>query len=72
VGIISALPPAGTFVYTGAEIKAQNFSSTYSGNLKLPTVPFMFRLSSQFVAGKNRTNIKRDMENIDTRSKQGF
>lgn len=72
VGIVSALPFAETFIYQGAEVNAPNFSSKYEGNLKLPTVPLMFRVSYQFATGINRANIKREKENVDTRPKQGF
>jgi outer membrane receptor protein involved in Fe transport len=72
IGIVSALPLAENFIYQGAEINAPNFSSKYEGNLKLPTVPLMFRVSYQFTTGINRANIKRDKENVDTRPKQGF
>jgi hypothetical protein len=72
VGIVSALPFAENFIYQGAEINAPNFSSKYEGNLKLTTVPLMFRVSYQFTAGINRANIKREKENVDTRPKQGI
>ncbi|GAB1454190.1 outer membrane beta-barrel family protein [Draconibacterium sp.] len=72
VGIVSALPFAENYIYQGAEINAPNFSSKYEGNLKLPTVPLMFRVSYQFSAGINKANIKREKENVDTRPKQGF
>ncbi len=72
VGIVSALPLTENFIYQGAEINAPNFSSTYEGNLKLPTIPLMFRVSYQFGTGKIRANIKREKENVDTRPKQGF
>jgi outer membrane receptor protein involved in Fe transport len=72
VGIVSALPFAKNFTYQGADINAPNFSSSYNGNLKLPTIPLMFRVSYQFATGMNRANIKREKENVDTRPKQGF
>jgi hypothetical protein len=72
VGMVSALPFAKTFVYQGAEIEAQNFSSRYTGNLKLPVIPLMFRVSYQFNTGKNRALVKREKEEIVTRPKQGF
>lgn len=71
-GIVSALPFAKNFIYQGSAIHSPNFSSTYTGNLKLPTIPLMFRLSYQFGTGLNRANIKREKENVDTRPKQGF
>ncbi len=72
VGIVSALPFAKSFTYQGSEIRAPDFSSSYAGNLKLPTIPLMFRISYQFGTGMRRANIKREKENIDTRPKQGF
>ncbi|MCB2208970.1 MAG: TonB-dependent receptor [Bacteroidetes bacterium] len=72
VGIVSALPFTKNFVYQGSKIEAQNFSSQYTGNLKLPAVPIMFRVSYQFNIGKNRAIIKRDKEKVDTRPKTGL
>lgn len=72
IGIVSALPFAKSFVYQGADIKAPNFTSEYTGNLKLPVVPLMFRLSYRFNTGKNRKILNREKEQVDTRQKQGF
>ncbi|WP_372935106.1 TonB-dependent receptor domain-containing protein [Mariniphaga sediminis] len=72
VGIVSALPFAKTFVYQGSEIQSTTFTSEYTGNLKLPTVPLMFRLSYRFNSGKNRNILTREKEYVDTRPKQGF
>jgi outer membrane receptor protein involved in Fe transport len=72
VGIVSALPFTKNFVYQGSEIEAQNFSSQHTENLKLPTVPFMLRVSYQFNIGKNRAVITRDWEEVDTRPKTGL
>lgn len=72
VGIVSALPFAENFIYQGSEIHSSDFSSTYNGNLKLPTIPLMFRVSYEFGIGMNRANIKREKEDVDTRPKQGF
>jgi len=72
VGIVTALPFTKTFDYQGSEIEAKNFSSRYTGNLKLPVVPVMFRVSYQFNIGKNRAIIKRDWEEVDTRPKTGL
>lgn len=72
VGIVSALPFVENFIYQGSKIHTSDFSSSYDGNLKLPTIPLMFRVSYQFGKGLNRANIKREKENVDTRAKQGF
>lgn len=72
VGIVSALPFAENFIYQGSEIHSSDFSSTYNGNLKLPTIPLMFRVCYEFGIGMNRANIKREKEDVDTRPKQGF
>lgn len=71
-GIVSALPFAKSIVYQGADIKAANFISEYTGNLKLPTVPIMFRISYRFTCGKSRSVLNREKESVDTRKKQGF
>jgi len=71
-GVMAALPFAKTFVYQGTEIESQNFTSSYSGNLKLPTVPIMFRLSYQFQTGKEKRIINRDKESVPKRVKSGF
>ena len=67
VGVKSALPFTKTFVYQGSEIDVKDFSSRYTGNLKLPAVPLMFMVSYQFNTGKNRNTIKRDKEKITKR-----
>ncbi|MCA1761270.1 MAG: outer membrane beta-barrel family protein, partial [Bacteroidales bacterium] len=72
IGMMAALPFAKTFVYQGREIEAQNFTSSYQGNLKLPAVPFMFRLSYQFQAGKEKKLIHREKEDIPKRLKSGL
>lgn len=72
VGIMTALPFAKTFVYQGTEIEAQNFVSSYKGNLKLPTMPIMIRLSYQFQTGKNKALIYREKEEVPKRLKSGF
>lgn len=72
IGIVSALPFAKDFTYQGSDIHAPDFSSSYSGNLKLPTIPLMFRISYQFGKEMSRANIKREKEKVNTRTKQGF
>jgi hypothetical protein len=72
VGIVSALPFSKTIVYQGSKMEAKNFTSHYTGNLKLPVIPIMFRVSFQFNTGNNRALIKRDKEEVDKRPKQGF
>ncbi len=72
VGVMAALPFAKNFVYQGSEVEAQNFTSSYRGNLKLPTVPIMFRLSYQFKAGKEKKLINRDKGSVPKRVKSGF
>jgi hypothetical protein len=72
LGIVSALPFTKTFVYQGSEIETQNFYSRYTGNLKLPAVPLMFRISYNFNTGKNRAMIARGKEGVTTRPKSGF
>jgi hypothetical protein len=72
IGILSALPLTGKFVYQGSETNAHNFSSYYTGNLKLPTFPVMFRISYQFNPGQKRARIERDTEEIANKSKPGM
>ncbi len=72
VGIVTALPFARSFVYQGSDIRASNFTSEYTGNLKLPAIPLMFRVTYNFNSGTNRTTINREKEVVDTRPKQGF
>jgi len=72
LGIVTALPFTKTFVYQGSDIKTYNFSSHYTGNLKLPTFPLMFRFSYQFNYGKKKTITTHKIEDIKTRPKSGF
>lgn len=71
-GVMTALPFAGTFVYQGRETAAQNFTSNYQGNLKLPPIPLMFRISYQFKTGKEKPIIDREEEDIPKRIKPGL
>ncbi|OJU53981.1 MAG: hypothetical protein BGN96_17850 [Bacteroidales bacterium 45-6] len=72
VGIISALPLVRTFIYQGSNIHSSSFTSKYAGNLKLPAMPFMFRITYQFNIGKDRNKMNREKEDLDTKPKQGF
>lgn len=72
IGVVSALPFAKRFIYQKSEIHNPDFSSTYTGILKLPAFPLMFRVSYQFGKGLKSANLSRDKENVDTRPKQGF
>ncbi len=71
-GIMTALPFKKSLVYQGSEIEEADFSSYYTGNLKLPVVPVMFRISYQFNAGKERTFIKRDKVEVEKKMKSGL
>jgi hypothetical protein len=72
VGLMATLPFAKTFVYQGSEIEAHDFTSSYEGNLKLPTIPVMFRVSYQFHAGKEKKIFDREKEEVPVRPKSGF
>lgn len=72
IGIVCALPFSKNFIYQGSEINDSDFSSSYTGNLKLPTIPLMFRFSYQFSTGRDKVDIKREKESVDTRPRQGF
>ncbi len=72
IGIVSALPFAKNFIYQGSDINSSDFSSSYKGTLKLPSIPLSFRISYQFISEKNRATIKRSKEKVDTRPKQGL
>jgi hypothetical protein len=72
VGIMAVLPFARSFVYQGTETEAQNFTSSYRGNLNLPAVPVMFRISYQLQSGKGKAIIERDMEQLPMRPKSGL
>jgi hypothetical protein len=72
VGIMAALPFAKTFVYQGTKIEEQNFTSSYHGNLKLPAVPLMFRISYQFQTGKKKALIYREKDEVPKRIKSGL
>jgi len=72
LGVMTALPFAGTFVYQQSEIEADNFSGSYSGNLKLPEFPVMFRLSYQFKTGQDKILIHRERDEAPRRKKSGF
>jgi hypothetical protein len=72
IGIESAIPLIKTFTYQGSEIYGSNFFSHYEGNVRMPLIPFWFKLSYQFSSGKNRDKINRSAEDIDNLPKKGF
>lgn len=72
VGLVSALPFANSFIYQGSQVQSSDFTSHYTGNLRLPTIPLMLRVNYQFNFGINRSNIKREMDSIEIRQKKGL
>lgn len=72
IGVFSALPFKGTFVYSGSEIRATDFYSRYEGNLKLNTIPLWIRINFQFHSGAKRKKIERSKEEIIRRQGKGF
>lgn len=72
LGIVAALPFAKTFIYQATEIEAQNYTNSYSGTLKLPTIPIMFRLNYQFRIGKDKALLYREIEEAPKRQRKGF
>lgn len=72
LGIVAALPFAKTFIYQATEIEAQNYTNSYRGTLKLPTVPIMFRLNYQFRIGKDKGLLYREIEEAPKRQRKGF
>lgn len=72
VGIMAALPFAKTFAYQQREVNADNFSISYGGNLKLPILPVMFRLRYQFKTGREKSLLKREIDEVAKRDKRGF
>lgn len=72
VGMMTALPFAGTFVYHASDMDSGDISASYRGNLKLPVVPFMFRLSYQFHTGKEKARIDVSKDDMPRRPKSGF
>ena len=71
VGIVSAVPFLRSFTYAGSETKGSDFYTHYEGNLKMPVIPFWFKLGYRFSSGKNREKINRSREEIDI-PKKGF
>lgn len=72
IGVFSALPFKGNFVYSGSEIKAPDFYSRYEGNLRLNAIPLWIRINYQFHSGAKREKIERSKEEIDRKPGKGF
>ena len=71
-GVVSALPFVRSFLYQGSDTNAPNFSASYTGNLQLPAIPIMLRLSYQFSSGSSRGFTNRSKGDLDKRSKPGL
>jgi hypothetical protein len=71
-GIVSGLPMKKTFVYTGSEISAPDFSSHNEGVITLADISAWFKMSYQFNSGNKREKINREKEVIDNLPKKGF
>lgn len=72
IGIVSALPFTGSFVYQGSDIDQADFSSRYNGNLKLSAFPLWIRAGYQFNSGRSRDKISREKEEIISKPKKGL
>jgi hypothetical protein len=72
IGVVSGIPFSRSFIYQGSETNSTNFSSHYAGNVKMSTIPIMFKLSYQFNSGKDRNKINPANEEIDYLPKKGF
>jgi hypothetical protein len=72
-GVACGLPFTRNFIYNGSEITGHDFSSYYTGNIKIPGMPLgWIKLSYQFNSGKKREKIDREKEEIDDVRKKGF
>jgi hypothetical protein len=69
---MTALPFAKTFAYQQREVSADNFSTQYTGLLKLPTFPLMLRVSYQFKIGKERVLVNRERDEAPRRERGGL
>lgn len=72
LGIMTALPFAKTFTYQQREVSADNFSTQYTGLLKLPTFPLMLRVSYQFKIGKERVLVNRERDEAPRKERGGL
>jgi hypothetical protein len=72
VGITSGIPFTRSFVYNASETKGTNYSNRYEGTVNMSVIPFWFKVSYQFQAGKSRNKIDRVKEEIETLPKKGF
>lgn len=72
VGVVTALALTRKFTYQGTSISSADFNSYYEGNIKVPSVPFWFRLGYQFNPARKHQEVKRSQEEIDALPKKGF
>lgn len=71
-GDVTALPCTRSFAYHGNKTCADGLYIKSEGDLRLPLIPFWFRLSYQFNSGEKRAGKKRDTEDVINIPKKGF
>ncbi|NMB05654.1 MAG: TonB-dependent receptor [Bacteroidales bacterium] len=72
LGLIAALPFAGSFVYQANDTESAQFFSNHSGYLQLPVIPVMLRFTWQIQSGKIDKKMERERLELSRRSKKGF
>jgi len=72
IGIVSIIPFTKSFIYQGSDLHSSNFSMHNQGNIKMSAFPISFKISYQFIWGKNRDQISRAKEEIESAPKKGF
>lgn len=72
IGIMTALPFVSSFVYQGSKTNTEQFYRYDTGNLKLPDVPVMLRLSWRFQGGKVKKVTEREHDALSGKPRAGF
>lgn len=72
LGLVAALPFAGSFVYQASDTESTHFFSNHTGYLQLPSFPLMFRFTWQIQSGKIGQRMERERHELSRRPKKGF
>ena len=72
LGLVAALPFAGSFVYQASDTESARFFSNHTGYLQLPSFPLMFRFTWQIQSGKIDKKMERERHELLGRQKKGF
>jgi hypothetical protein len=72
VGVTSGLPFARSFTYNGSKTYGSTFHNCSEGNIKMSTIPILFKFSYQFSSGEKVSEQNREQESFIQIPQKGF